>query len=397
MQHLWHIKVVFNVIRALLICTLLAFAANATTPLKLTYTHNNIEFDQLLTYHTKQKQLAIDAIWAEQSELKKRLRRSRGIQSLVNIFPADHLGLVDYVNFSEIPTELISSDISEKALALGRIKHVSYGVPITRGNHLLLYYNKKYINQAASSWQLLREQVVPLPEGVRLISWNISEMYWFVPFLTAFDGQPTLKGQPNLNNRAMVQALEFVWQQVNDGLIDSRCNYHCAYHSFVSEQAAYFINGVWSYKQLKAELGDNLGVAVLPTIKGKPMRSYYSSLVLAFANNAYQSQPEYKTLIDLVQSESFQFDVWLKMGNLPSNKRVWQKIKQDKSLDAMAIVQALEQSIAMPSDEYMWPVWSAMEKGFNRFGGGQMRAEQAAKFMQSLAEKNIAHMAPAKQ
>lgn len=64
----------------------------------------------------------------------------------------------------------------------------------------------------------------------------------------------------------------------------------CNEQDFIRGDVDYLIDGDWAYQMLHDVLGNKLGVALLPTIAGHPMKPLSSSYVLAIRQNISASK-----------------------------------------------------------------------------------------------------------
>lgn len=361
--------------------------------LSVVFTHENSKFEELFRDFEAETGIKVDPVWIDQSDLKARLIVVAETHNTPDVVfcPSDFLGLKDYVRFSEVPPALITQPISEENRNTVIINNKLFGVPIISGNHLMLYYNKKLVGVPASDWEQLKAQRALLPENKQLIAWSFMEMYWFVPFITGFGETPMLSGRPNMATPAVQAGLKFVWDLAKQGYVDESCGYECAFSNFVNGNAAYTINGIWSYHQFKNLLGDDLGVALLPTISQQPMRSYFSTIVAAFPHDSLngKKQSAIRQLIQHIQSERFQLKMWRELHDFPVHKDVVTSIAEENDDDLGILLHGLEQAKPMPLEKNMLYIWESMLKGYSRYGSGAMTAEDASIFMQRLAERSI--------
>jgi maltose-binding protein MalE len=78
------------------------------------------------------------------------------------------------------------------------------------------------------------------------------------------------------------------------------------------------------------------------------------------------------------------------LNDLPVHNKILAKIRQSDNQYLKIIIKALDQSVAMPTNQNMAIIWEAMLKGFTRYGSGAMNAEKASIYMQKIAERSIA-------
>ncbi len=379
------------------ILVLLAAHTGASTQgadeVNIVFTHENPSFGVLLDEYNWHHEHQVRVTWVDQSDLKSRLVEIKNVADIPDllIIPSDSLGMDKFVQFSEIPTPLISNELSDKALQTSTINDRILGVPIVQGNHLILYYSKRFIESPAANWEALINQQQSLPQDVSLIDWSFMEMYWFVPFITAFGDGPVIEDNPNLDTNAMRDALSFVWGLANSGVVDQTCNYTCAEQNFLNDRSAYVINGIWSYQHYKDELGDDLGIAPLPMIGQRRMQPYFSTIVAAFPRKSLSGpkQEALQSVLRYLQSESFQKKLWYSIQEIPANEMVLNSLLNDSNTQIGTVLATLQYTLPMSSHRNMAIIWEVILKGYLRFGSGIWSAERASRYMQDLALEHI--------
>ena len=373
---------------------LVTFDGYAAT-INLAHTMKHEHFNQLLSEFAEQSGLTVNSVLVDQKALKVRLvqNTSTSTSTDVVIVPADHLGLDKYANYSVIPHSLIADTTDKRTLETAKLNNKLLGIPIIQGNHLLLFYNKQFVKQPIENWQDIYQIQPTLPEKVKLVTWSFMEMYWFIPFLSAFNGDLIVDNHVQLNTPAMQLALKFVWDLNKQNLVDRQCDYTCSNNAFKAQQAAFTIDGAWALKTYEEALGNNLGIQQLPKLNGEYMQPYYSTFVLAFPNHALNGANK-ESLIKfakLVQAEKFQTMIWQKLQDIPVNTEVLNSLKSQQGTQLATLIEAMQFTKAMPSTASMIIVWEVLNKGFIRYGSGALTAEQAGLFMQGLAERSIAN------
>ncbi|RZF83989.1 hypothetical protein CWC26_14415 [Pseudoalteromonas sp. S4488] len=373
---------------------LVTFDGYAAT-INLAHTMKHEHFNQLLSEFAEQNGLTVNSVLVDQKALKVRLvqNTSTSTSTDVIIVPADHLGLDKYANYSVIPHSLIADTTDKRTLETAKLNNELLGIPIIQGNHLLLFYNKQFVKEPIENWQDIYQIQPSLPEKVKLVTWSFMEMYWFIPFLSAFSGDLLVDNQVQLNTPAMQSALKFVWGLNKRNLVDRQCDYTCSNNAFKAQQAAFTIDGAWALKTYEQALGDSLAVQQLPKLNGEYMQPYYSTFVLAFPNDGLNgvNKDNLIKFAKLVQAEKFQTLVWQKLQDIPVNTEVLNNLKAQQGTELSTLIDAIQFTKPMPSTASMIIVWEVLNKGFIRYGSGALTAEQAGLFMQGLAERSIAN------
>ncbi|MCF2849777.1 extracellular solute-binding protein [Pseudoalteromonas sp. ACER1] len=363
--------------------------------INLAHTMKHEHFNELLSTLAEQSGLTVNSVLVDQKALKVRLvqNTSTSTSTDVVIVPADHLGLDKYANYSVIPDSLIADTTDKRTLETAKLNNTLLGIPIIQGNHLLLFYNKQFVKEPIENWQDIYRIQSSLPEKVKLVTWSFMEMYWFIPFLSAFNGDLIVDNHVQLNTPAMQSALKFVWDLNKQNLVDRQCDYTCSNNAFKAQQAAFTIDGAWALKTYEQALGDNLAVQQLPKLNGEYMQPYYSTFVLAFPNDGLNgvNKDNLIKFAKLVQAEKFQTMIWQKLQDIPVNTEVLNSLKSQQGTELATLIEAMQFTKPMPSTASMIIVWEVLNKGFIRYGSGALTAEQAGLFMQGLAERSIAN------
>ncbi|MBD1390237.1 extracellular solute-binding protein [Neiella sp. HB171785] len=307
--------------------------------------------------------------------------------------PSDFLGLYHELKLNRLDDSWLDPAISAGAKDTAIVDGKLFGVPVIQGNHLMLYYNKSLVDEPAATWQQLFEQKDKLSsKGVRTIGWNYGEMFWFVAFLGAYGSTPITNGEVTLDTPQMVAALRFYQSLGSRGLIDPACDYNCAQKDFVERSTAYSINGDWAYADLSDELGEDLGLAILPAIDDKPLKPFSSTFTLAFPRVMGDSkrQAVLRQFARFVQTEAIQRQTYQHYQLLPTNSIVFNALKQSVSGQQRLLLQQLAMTNPMPSEAAMAIVWQAMAMAYKRFVNNGYTPEQTAQYMQQVAEKELA-------
>lgn len=378
----------------------------AQSDLRFVFTYEGRAFEKLIEKFSQEKAIPVEKVWSTQGDLRVNLLEfiERGSAPDVVLVPGDHIGLHELMNYSPIEKSLRSTQVAaplwDSVTSDGKI----YGVPIIQGNHLMLYYNKRYVDNVAETWQeliaqknaflsankLAQQSSEKQPSNTKFMAWSYEEMYWFIPFYNAFGGTVITEGKVNFDTKAMQLALDFYKGLQQKSLPEIDCDYNCAHQAFGDGQLLYTINGDWALKEYKQRLGDDLGVAILPAISAQqPLVPYFSTHDLAFPNNSLQGDHRENliALIHYFQQPDIQLQIWQELAVLPVEASVVAKVKASKDPTAQQMLAAMKYAVPMPTDSGMTVVWSAMRKGFIRHQMGVMTAEKSAQLMQKIADK----------
>ncbi|MDG3086533.1 extracellular solute-binding protein [Vibrio hannami] len=310
------------------------------------------------------------------------------------IAPSDFIGNRSALSLSKVPEEL-----NNESLLLAKASVTDdgkqFGIPLLFGNHLLLYYNKQLVPEPARNWtQLLEQKPLLESKGASVINWKTGEMYWVIPFLTAFGKSPVDVDTIHFDNKEIQHGLELLKKQAEVFGIDSGCDYSCVYQDFVDGKVAYSINGDWAYQSLSTEMAEDLGVSLMPEVNGQPMHSFYSSIALLFPNHSLTSkkQQAINEFIQYIRNDENQLLLYQYVGMMPATTVAYDLVvkQQEDIQNFRVLLEQLNRSILMPPNRAMSAAWQGMAKGVSLYMSGKVSSEKAIQLMQkhSLRELN---------
>lgn len=274
---------------------------------------------------------------------------------------------------------------------------VTWGYPVFRGNHLLLYYNRSLVKKAPATLDELVKTAKGLTKGKTYgFAYNLNEPFWLVPFLGAYGDRPLVEGKPNIGGPGMVQALTFVKNlKFKDKVVPGDCDYACADTLFVENKVGMIINGDWAIMRYKDALKDNLGMAPLPknAASGEPMQSMMSGNFLFFNSRIksakYEAAQKFAEFLTSMKTQEFfaKEAVRLPVTISGSKSRV---IVENPVLKASQ--EAMAHAQPMPMDVQLRAVWDAMRPQLQGVMAGRTEPKVAAVAMQEDAERRIKQM-----
>lgn len=335
----------------------------------------------------------VNLVFVNVNDLKQILIKGSFNNSLPDVVlaPSDFVSLASRIKLSKLPPALLSPDLMPDALSSMQYNGDYYGAPVISGNHLMLFYNKKYVQNPAKTWQELQAQAPELrAQGIEPIGWNYQEMYWFSSFATTLGGSPLIDGHPALNSHPYADALFFYKGLADSGLIKSTCGYDCAQKDFQEQLFAYTINGDWALADFERALGEDLGIALIPAIGDRPFRPFFSTVGLMFPGNSLQGKKG-KALAALAlffQNRRFQDTLFDKQRFLPANQYSFKQVEAAASSNIKMLLKQLAQAVPMQPDPIMANAWIGMRKGFERYMAGISSANEAAEYMQKFTEQD---------
>lgn len=320
--------------------------------------------------------------------------------------PADQVGPFQVMDII-LPLE----DLFDKAYlesfdpkALTYYKGHLYQIADKLGNHLTLVYNKKLVPKPPTTDKELIEIGKNLTRDTdgdgRIdqygLTWNYTEPYFFIPFLSGFGGWiMDDNGVPTLNTPAMVQGLKFI-KDLRDKykIIPNEADYEIADALFKDGKAGMIINGDWCWSGYE-KAGIDFGVAPLPKMTGSGIWCGTMVSPKGFSINANISAEKKKWAIELIKfltSPENELESATKLHTMPTLKTVLQSdfVTTNEIMRNSQI--QIEHGRAMPVVPELRAIWDAMRPSYQAVLGGSKSAEQAAIDMQDAALRRIKEM-----
>ncbi len=369
-------------------------SSNVGQNIRVVYSNSDPVFVQALKSFKSSQGNRFVFKWLDQSELKSRLLEVESSDDVPEIVIAssDIMGLHAQLKLSQIsPQQFLKFTGGDQNLlditkaGDGKL----YGLPLARGNHLVLYYNWAHVQSVAGNWHELMGQRYSIDEEVDLIGWSVLDMYWLIPFISAHGELPVTGNAVKFNEVSTSKALEFVWNLIDKKVVDLDCNYQCNKEKFTNSQLAYHINGVWEYEYFKEQLGEDLGISNLPSVGEKPMQPYHALTYVIFPRLSLQGS-EKNAIEEFLQytiSPGFHTILSQSMSTFALANLGLSLEKEIASDDHKVVQYTLSESQPMPHNEKMFLVWEALLKGFVRFGGGAFESYEAVSYMQRYVDE----------
>ena len=184
---------------------------------------------------------------------------------------ADHVGPFTSADVIQELDAVDASVYEEGALSAVQVDGTTWGIPISNGNQLMLYFNKSLAGEEApaDTDELIATATENTTGDTFGLVFNETESFWLTPWLAGFDASVFADDgvTPTLDTPEMQAALEFLYDlKYTDEVMPGECDYTCASDLFTSGSAAYIVNGDWELGNYADQLGDDLGVAPLPTV-----------------------------------------------------------------------------------------------------------------------------------
>jgi arabinogalactan oligomer/maltooligosaccharide transport system substrate-binding protein len=194
--------------------------------------------------------------------------------------PGDQVGPYTTAGLIQVTDEMVDHKLFIPAVdSVTVVDGKNYGVPLTAGNHLMLFYNKKLVEKAPESFADLVTVSKELQtknasvDKFTPFAMNQTESFWVFPVAHGFGATEFAEDAktPTLDTEAWVKTYQLFYDlKYTDKVVPAECDYDCADGGFKNGTAAMIINGDWALggdKGYVATLGKDLGIATWPKVE----------------------------------------------------------------------------------------------------------------------------------
>lgn len=320
--------------------------------------------------------------------------------------PNDNAGVFATAKLISSVEEFVDlSQFTTASLEVARLGGKYMAVPLSYGNHLILFYNKKMLPTPPKTTDELIATARKFSDPAKNVYgfvFNQIEPFWVAPFLGGFGGWPLNydeNGAPKLtlDTPPMVATLTFLKKlKFDDKIIPGECDYDCAKGLFLEGKAPLTINGDWVIPEFTTALGkETLGIAPLPVVSatGRPMTPMVSGRYL-FLSNAMSPEKKaaVKKFVQYLTSIPVQIEVASLMNRIPAVKAALESPDVQALGDLKPIIDAAANGRAMPADEEMRAAWDSMRPALQKVMAGTLEPKDAARLMQQSGLEQLASM-----
>ncbi len=357
-------------------------------------------------FNASQNEIFVETLYKENEELRNLfVTAAVGGQGPEIIYgPVDNLGLLTLTETIRPLEDVFEPEFFEQFEDVGRIRlgDSTWIIADQIGNHLTLVYNKALLREPPETFDEFIEigmRITADTDGDGRIdryalTWNYTEPFFFIPFLTGFGGWVFDEyGRPSLNTPATVKAIQFILDlRDKHRIIPKEGDYEIANLLFMDGRAAAIINGPWSWSGYK-KAGIDFGLARIPRMNetglwSSPMISAKGYAVNVNVND--DKLPAVRTVIEFLTSAEMQIEMASRLATTPVHKVAL----ADSSIQSNELLQASTRQIEvgkpMPLEPSLRQIWDGARGPYQLVMNGSVTAEQAARMMQEQAEKLIA-------
>lgn len=313
---------------------------------------------------------------------------------------ADHVGPFTAAGvIQELDGQVDTAPYEEGALSAVQVDGTTWGIPISNGNQLMLYYNKSIVGEEppADTDELVALATANTGDGSYGLVFNETESFWLTPWLAGF-GTSVFEEDgttPNLDTPEMQAALEFLYDlKYTEQVMPTEADYTIASDLFTSGDAAMIVNGDWELGNYADQLGDDLGVAPLPTVSATGQDpAPYTAGSFYMVPSAVEGDTLTVVLDFIAWSTNTENQIGMveELRRLPANAEALEDpIVTDDPLLAGA-AEAVQKGTPQPTNVEMRCVFDALNTGIRDvLGAGNNDFAAVTAAMQEAAENCVA-------
>lgn len=291
-----------------------------------------------------------------------------GLAADVILIPHDNLGKAASASLvlpNDIFGEETKANNTEASIIGSSYDGELYGYPRAAETYAL-FYNKSLVQEAPKSFDdvlAFSKTFTDKSKNKYGIMWEVGNLYFNYMFIASdggylFGNNGTDKEDIGLANDGAIAGLkEFVKMKDALPIKSGDINADIKRSLFGSGDVAMDITGPWELAGYKEALGDNLGIAPIPTVNGKPAITF--SGIKIFAVNSFTQYPNAaKLYANFASNKEAQLTLNKLVGSVPTNNEALldPQIADDPYVSAFA-AQA-KSSQPMPSIPEMGNVWN---------------------------------------
>lgn len=291
---------------------------------------------------------------------------------------------------------ITATQFVDPALAGGLRDGTTYGVPVSTGNNLVVYFNKKLLKDPPKDTDTLIRLGATLTKetsGQYTLVYDTTDPFWLLPWLGGYKGGAlAIDGRtPTLNTRAMTETLTLLKTLKDKKVALPDADNGIADAVFTDGRAAMIINGDEALPAYLAKFGSDLGVTRLPQVtKQDNPRPYTGGIYFALPAGAEGDKLEIaQAFIRMLTSKPIQVEMAKRFRRLPA----LQAAVTDATITNDPILKGLSDQmllgIAPPDSLILTCIWEAIRPNQIAVLNGTAKPDAAAMAMQTAAEACI--------
>ena len=268
------------------------------------------------------------------------------------------------------------------------------------GNQLMLVCDRQMVEKPPATLddlieigRRLRGAAAPGERPERFaLTWNYTEPYFFIPFLTGFGGWIMDKDDnPTLDTPATRAALQFILDLRDvHGVIPHYEDYDTANLMFLRRRAAMIINGPWSWADYGVPERSMLALLPVNSATGLRCRPIVSAKGYSLnVNTPAEKFPLVARVLDHLTGGEVQMKMALRLFTTPTLKEALASPAFATNPELQLARRQAEYAVPMPLTPRLRYIWDAIRGPYRKVFSGELTPDEAARAMQADAERRL--------
>jgi arabinogalactan oligomer/maltooligosaccharide transport system substrate-binding protein len=274
-----------------------------------------------------------------------------------------------------------------------------WGVPVSNGNHLLMFYNRRLAAVPPETTDELFSYCAG--EAVKLklercMAFDLGEPFWLMPWLGAFGGWPMEGKTPTLDTKPMRDALNFYLDlKFVKKLVPMECDYNCMDSLFKESKVAFIINGDWAISGYQKHFGKELGICLIPKLSQTgiyPSPMVSGKYFMVSSGVKPEKMDAIKRLLEFYTSRDNQIKQYLALKRLPALTAAGSATEITSDPVSRISLEQILKGRPMPMATEMRTVWDSARNYLGLATAKKLDVDTAVKRMQENTLKKIEEM-----
>lgn len=288
--------------------------------------------------------------------------------------------------------DMVNETMAESVVNTAEVGGALYGIPYTH-NTFFMYYDKSLLTEKdVESLDTIIEKKTK--EGVYNFlfdsagGWKLGAWYYGAGLNVFGEDGDDLSAGCDWNSKKGIGVTNYLIDMLNNEKV---VMYYDTYELASEHKLGAWFDGAWNYEMYKELLGDDLGVAPLPTygLDGKQtqLRSFYGSRVIG-VNAKSDNLEAAVAFAEFLGSEEQQIARFKEVGDVPTNIKAGKSdIVRDDPVAAVLVEQSNNYSVAQPTSQLFGSkYWFHAEVIPTSIMQGELTHENAQEFMDKLVK-----------
>lgn len=258
------------------------------------------------------------------------------------------------------------SNIDDTIWDTMKYKGEQKGIPFLRGNHIIMFYNKKCYDGPIRDWNdvINCNKTNDCDCDANKSVATLRQSYWFMPFLCTLSKVEFGDDYINVDMDRMQKAIDYLLELENSKTITVYDDINTMHKAFAEGKVGALLTGEWVYGYLSSQLGDDLGVCTLPAIDGKMMTGVSTTVGMVFPNNAIETEKKsaINKYVELMLSDDIQRRWFNDYKRLPITKNIYSEISSNTDENWNEMIEQMNRNQMIYNSTALFDFWKYMDE-----------------------------------